>query len=143
MSKETEEKIRALALRLHTAPTTFIGGATTAEVVRKLHALANQTSAPKLCFASYVTCFYAKRKRGRLAYVIEDLAEFLIAKNRKYGDSALHPTRFFSTASPSEQILIRMDDKLSRLESAQSDDDEDALKDLVGYAWLLALTEVP
>jgi hypothetical protein len=63
----------------------------------------------------------------------------LLEKNRKYGDSALHPTRVFSKASAVEQILVRIDDKLSRVASAQTDDDEDVVRDLVGYLVLLRI----
>lgn len=60
----------------------------------------------------------------------------LIEKNRKYGDSALHPTRIFSKLSPVEQINIRIDDKLSRVLSGQNDEDEDIDLDLIGYLFL-------
>jgi len=57
----------------------------------------------------------------------------LLQKNRKYGDSAIHPVRCFSRASPIEQINIRLDDKISRLMSGQEDEDEDVEDDLMGY----------
>jgi len=63
----------------------------------------------------------------------------LLEKNRKYGDSALHPTRVFSKASAVEQILVRIDDKLARVASAQADEDEDVIMDLVGYLVLLRI----
>jgi hypothetical protein len=62
-----------------------------------------------------------------------DLADMLIAKNRKYGNSALKPKRIFSKADPLEQLNIRIDDKLSRIASAQADEDEDPEMDLIGY----------
>lgn len=65
--------------------------------------------------------------------VCDRLKDFLIEKNRKYGNSALEPVRVFSKASPEEQILVRMDDKLSRIRNRQNDDDEDPFLDLVGY----------
>lgn len=68
-----------------------------------------------------------------IADVCDKLKEFLIEKNRKYGNSALDPVRVFSKASPEEQILVRMDDKLSRIRNRQNDDDEDPFLDLVGY----------
>jgi len=61
------------------------------------------------------------------------IAEMLCDKNRKYGDSALNPVRVFSKCSAIEQINVRIDDKLSRLRSAQDDDAEDAEMDLIGY----------
>ena len=61
------------------------------------------------------------------------IAEMLCEKNRKYGDSALNPVRVFSRCDALEQINVRIDDKLSRLQSAQGDDTEDAEMDLIGY----------
>ena len=61
------------------------------------------------------------------------IKDMLLEKNRKYGNSALEPKRIFSRASPLEQINVRIDDKLSRLMSAQSDEDEDVDLDLIGY----------
>ena len=65
--------------------------------------------------------------------VCDDIAELLITKNRKYGNSALSPQRIFSKASPIEQINVRIDDKLSRIKNQQEDEDEDVEKDMVGY----------
>lgn len=63
----------------------------------------------------------------------EKIKNMLLNKNRKYGDSALNPVRVFSKADAGEQLKIRMDDKLSRIQSAQDDDLEDAMLDLTGY----------
>lgn len=65
------------------------------------------------------------------------LSDMLIEKNRKYGNSAIEPMRIASRASPEEQLLVRIDDKLSRLKSAQPDETEDVWKDLLGYGILL------
>lgn len=69
------------------------------------------------------------------------LAELLLEKNRKYGNSALNPVRVFSKASATEQIRVRLDDKLSRLQSMQADDDEDVILDLMGYLVLLRIAQ--
>jgi len=65
--------------------------------------------------------------------VCDEIKIILLDKNRKYGDSAINPKRVFSKLSPIEQINVRLDDKISRIESAQDDDLEDAELDLVGY----------
>ena len=72
-----------------------------------------------------------------IASECDAIKEMLLSKNRKYGDSAIKPKRVFSKASAVEQILVRIDDKLSRIESAQDDEDEDVEKDLIGYLVLL------
>lgn len=78
-----------------------------------------------------------------IAAVCDRLKEFLIDKNRKYGNSALDPVRVFSKASADEQMLVRMDDKLSRIRNRQDDDDEDPFVDLAGYLVLyLAQKEI-
>ena len=66
----------------------------------------------------------------------DEIKALLIEKNRKYGDSALQPIRIFSKASALEQILVRMDDKINRIRNRQNDDDEDPIKDLIGYGIL-------
>lgn len=73
-----------------------------------------------------------------ISKVCNDLAEFLIEKNKAYGDSALSPVRIFSKASSEEQILVRLDDKLSRLARGHAMG-EDVFKDAMGY---LVLWEV-
>jgi len=66
----------------------------------------------------------------------------LLEKNRKYGDSAIDPVRIFSSADPVAQIDVRIDDKLSRIRSAQDDDTEDAELDLIGYLILKRVARV-
>lgn len=64
----------------------------------------------------------------------EGVARMLIAKNRKYGNSALAPLRVFSRADRVEQLRVRIDDKLSRIAtSGDSGPDEDTVLDLIGY----------
>lgn len=72
--------------------------------------------------------------------VCDGLGAFLAEKNRAYGDSALNPVRIFSRASAREQILVRIDDKLSRLARGELAG-EDAVVDLIGYLVLLVVCE--
>ncbi len=71
--------------------------------------------------------------------VINDILELLLDKNRKYGNSALEPIRIFSKSGSTEQLRVRIDDKLSRVVAGQSDEDEDVLDDLLGYVVLLKI----
>lgn len=68
------------------------------------------------------------------------LADMLISKNRAYGNSVLDPVRVFSKAGAKEQILVRLDDKLSRL-SRGSAAGEDVVTDINGYLILLRVAE--
>lgn len=72
-----------------------------------------------------------------ISAVCKDIENLLLEKNRKYGDSALNPKRIFSKASPIEQLMVRIDDKISRIENAANDEDEDPITDLIGYLILL------
>ena len=74
--------------------------------------------------------------------VLQEVRTMLLDKNRKYGNSALEPIRVFSKADPLAQIAVRMDDKLSRIKSAQGDDLEDAKFDLIGYLILERIANV-
>ena len=67
-----------------------------------------------------------------------EIATMLIEKNRAYGNSALAPVRIFSRASSEEQLLVRIDDKLSRL-ARGSAAGEDVVADLIGYLVLLRI----
>lgn len=69
------------------------------------------------------------------------ICDLLLAKNKQYGDSVSKPLRIFSKADSSEQIKVRIDDKISRL--VRGDDslesDEDIIDDLIGYLILLKI----
>lgn len=76
--------------------------------------------------------------RNSIIQACNDVRDLLLEKNQKYGNSALDPLRVFSTASPVEQLMVRVDDKLSRIKtSGLSGIDEDTLQDLIGYLVLL------
>jgi len=79
------------------------------------------------------------KTKTAIIHVCEDIKEMLLAKNEKYGDSALSPKRIFSQSSSIEQIMVRIDDKLSRIASTKAlgGPDEDTLSDLIGYLVLL------
>ena len=67
--------------------------------------------------------------------------ELLLEKNAAYGDSALNPVNALSSASATEQIRVRMDDKLSRMVRGHEYANEDTLLDFVGYYFLLKIAE--
>jgi hypothetical protein len=76
-----------------------------------------------------------------ICVVCDTIKELLLAKNKRYGDSALNPVRVFSKANPLEQLKVRIDDKLSRLKNAQDDEDEDVVNDLLGYLVLYKIAQ--
>jgi hypothetical protein len=73
---------------------------------------------------------------GLIAEECYALRDLLHAKNAAYGNSAFQPIRIFSRADPVEAILVRLDDKLSRL-ARGSAAGEDVELDILGYLILL------
>lgn len=83
--------------------------------------------------------------------VCQDLAEMLIAKNHDYGDSAFKSPPLAPCLSASAAILVRMGDKIERLETlarklsngdgiaVASESVEDTIRDLAGYCVLLLI----
>lgn len=72
--------------------------------------------------------------------VCSQVSGMLIAKNEAYGNSALDPIRCFSKSDTTEQIRVRIDDKLSRIQRGQQLD-EDVVMDLIGYLVILRIAE--
>jgi hypothetical protein len=76
-----------------------------------------------------------------ISLICNQIKELLLEKNKKYGDSALDPSRIFSKADPIEQLLVRIDDKLNRIQKGAGllATDEDIIQDLIGYLVLLKI----
>lgn len=76
----------------------------------------------------------------------DGVKDLLIEKNKKYGNSAIEPKRIFSSSNSIEQIKVRIDDKLSRIQNATNsesevNEDEDVELDLIGYLILLRVAK--
>jgi len=71
--------------------------------------------------------------------IAKEIGELVVAKNKAYGDSAIDPVRIFSKASPVEQILVRLDDKISRLQRGTSYPGDNEIDDIMGYLILLKI----
>jgi hypothetical protein len=84
-----------------------------------------------------------KKTQLEIATVCDGIKNLLLEKNLKYGDSAIDPSRIFSKASAVEQILVRIDDKLSRISKGAGliAADEDVVDDLIGYLVLLKIAQ--
>ena len=74
---------------------------------------------------------------AKVRYITDSIADMLVEKNKKYGNSALAPKRIFSRADSTEQLKVRIDDKLSRISNQDENEDEDVIMDLLGYLILL------
>jgi len=81
----------------------------------------------------------SERAKAEVADVVwRTTRNLLIQKNAAYGDSALNPVRVFSRASPMEQLLVRLDDKVSRLQRGHAAG-EDVAADMLGYLLLILI----
>jgi hypothetical protein len=70
-----------------------------------------------------------------------DIAQMLIEKNISYGDSALNPIRIFSVADATEQLKVRIDDKLNRVKNNQGFAGDNDIDDLIGYLILYKIAK--
>ena len=77
-----------------------------------------------------------------ISVMCDKIKTMLLGKNKQYGDSVMNPIRVFSKADKTEQLRVRIDDKINRLlqgdESIESD--VDVIDDLIGYLILLRIT---
>lgn len=71
---------------------------------------------------------------------LQTVADTVRARNATYGNSAIDPIRVFSRARTYEQLLVRIDDKLSRV-ARGAGATPDTLVDLVGYIAILAVVQ--
>lgn len=80
-----------------------------------------------------------KDREQQISDVCNKIKALLLLKNKAYGDSALDPVRIFSKNDSLEGLLVRIDDKLSRIKNVgvASNVTEDTLMDLIGYLVLL------
>ena len=77
-------------------------------------------------------------REQQIADVCNKIKALLLLKNKAYGDSALNPVRIFSKNDSVEGLLVRIDDKLSRIKNVGiTSATEDTLMDLIGYLVLL------
>lgn len=78
--------------------------------------------------------------REKIGEKCDSIKNLLQDKNRKYGNSATDPLRIFSKGGPMEGLLVRCDDKLSRIRTTGlSESGEDQVVDLIGYLVLISI----
>lgn len=74
----------------------------------------------------------------KIEELFDNFKEFLKEKNRRYGNSAIQPTQIFSRTPADQQILNRLDDKLSRVKNSPELKKND-VSDVFGYIALLMI----
>lgn len=102
-----------------------------------------RTEASKLEAVREERVDYESSTQDTIREICDGIRDFLLDKNAQYGDSAINPVRIFSKASPIEQLLVRIDDKLSRIEKGDDriESDDDVIDDLIGYFILLKVAK--
>lgn len=70
---------------------------------------------------------------SRIIDMCDEIKQILLDKNKAYGDSALQPLGVFSKGVAREQLSVRIDDKLSRIQRGSEYPGDDTILDLIGY----------
>ena len=83
----------------------------------------------------------SKQTQADIRRIAKEIGEMVVDKNIAYGDSAVDPVRIFSKASPIEQILVRLDDKISRIQRGHAYPGDNDIDDLMGYLILLKVAK--
>ena len=77
----------------------------------------------------------------KITELTEAIRDLLLYKNEKYGDSAINPKKIFYKGDARNAILIRLDDKLSRIKANTADIPRvNDVADIIGYCTLLLIS---
>ena len=71
--------------------------------------------------------------------ILHGMADLLVEKNAAYGNSALDPVRIFSKADTTEQLYVRLDDKINRVKQGHEYPGDDTIRDIIGYCTLILI----
>lgn len=72
--------------------------------------------------------------------ILTGIIHLLKYKNSKYGDAAIKPEHFFYKGTSQDSILIRLDDKMSRIKNNKDAPRVNDVSDLIGYCTLLLVS---
>lgn len=79
--------------------------------------------------------------QDRIKQTCDAMKDLLLYKNQKYGDSALNPQNMFYKGDATDSILIRLDDKLSRIRNNTEDKPRiNDVCDIIGYCILCLIS---
>ena len=70
--------------------------------------------------------------------LLTNFSKYLKTKNERYGNSALEPIGVFSEGNPNILLLVRIDDKLSKIKNS-TDIKKNDVVELVGFLILFML----
>lgn len=80
-----------------------------------------------------------ERTAAEIRATCVELADFLVGKNKSYGDAALNPIGIFGGTDPIASLGHRIDENLARIRHAPESFGEDTLSDLIGRLILLKI----
>lgn len=83
--------------------------------------------------------FYDNETQKKIKEICDEIAELLIDKNKKYGNSALEPKNIFYKGNAENSILIRLDDKIGRITNNNGEIRTNDIVDIIGYLVLLLI----
>lgn len=84
--------------------------------------------------ASSVKCKTPAPMESVIRKICGELADFLVEKNRAYGNSAAEPCSIFAKRCDAlAGIDVRIDDKINRIKKGSEFPGDDTIKDLAGY----------
>lgn len=75
----------------------------------------------------------------KIKMICDSMEDLLLYKNKKYGDSALHPNNIFYKGNATNSIKIRLDDKIGRIKNCKETRIND-VADMIGYCVLLLVS---
>lgn len=84
---------------------------------------------------------YNNPTQHKIIDICIEMAHLLLYKNNKYGNSALEPKKIFFKGDNVTSILIRLDDKLSRIINNNSEFRTNDIADIIGYLVLLLIAK--
>ena len=77
----------------------------------------------------------------KIEKICDGIKDLLIYKNKKYGDSALHPNNVFYKGDSTNSLLIRLDDKIGRVKNNPDEKPRvNDVCDIIGYCVLLLIS---
>lgn len=79
--------------------------------------------------------------QNHIVNVCEGIKDLLLYKNKKYGDAALNPRKIFYKGNSTNSILIRLNDKITRIENNTEEIPRiNDIADTIGYSILLLVS---
>ncbi|MDR0676501.1 MAG: hypothetical protein LBF97_05630 [Elusimicrobiota bacterium] len=77
----------------------------------------------------------------KIIKICDAMKELLLEKNKRYGSSALKPNHIFFKGDSTDSILIRLDDKISRIQNNKENKPRfNDVADIIGYCVLLLIS---